>query len=71
MRERQSVDRIAEQFDLSQASIYAVLAYYYDHRDEIDAKTAADDAWVEEQLRDTPPALREKLNAQPSGADGE
>ena len=30
---------------LTLAQVHAALAYYYDHRDEIDADAAADDRW--------------------------
>ncbi len=34
---RQDADGLAEWFDLSLAQVYAALAYYYEHQDEIDA----------------------------------
>lgn len=33
---------------ISLADVHAALAYYYDHREEIDRQIAEDDAWVEE-----------------------
>jgi uncharacterized protein (DUF433 family) len=72
LREGQSIDHISEQFGLSYAAIHAALAYYYDHREEIDARTAADDAFVEELRRNAPPSkLREKLSQHPRTNDGE
>jgi uncharacterized protein (DUF433 family) len=62
LREGRSVDQIAEQFGLSHAAIHAALAYYYDHRDEIDTRTAADDAWVEDLKAKTLSKVRDKLN---------
>ena len=42
-----SADEIAAEYKLSLADVYAALAYYYDHRDEIDASIRADDELVE------------------------
>lgn len=38
-----SAEEIADEYDLTRAEVYAGLAYYYDHKDEIDAQLAADD----------------------------
>jgi uncharacterized protein (DUF433 family) len=38
--------------DLNLAQVYAALAYYYDHPDEIDAYIAEDKAWDERYERD-------------------
>lgn len=37
--------------DLSLAQIHAALAYYYDHRDEIESELAEDDGWEEDHER--------------------
>jgi uncharacterized protein (DUF433 family) len=48
-----SVDEIIEQFpDISRADVYAALAYYWDHKDEIDARISADEDYIDEFLRD-------------------
>ena len=57
----QSPDEIADGYDLPLASVYAALAYYHDHRAEIDAEIAASDAFVAEVRRETPSPLAEKL----------
>jgi len=45
----QSADEIVRDYPhLQLADVYAALAYYYDHRDQIDAEIAADDALVAE-----------------------
>ena len=31
-----AIEKIAQQFDLTLAQVYAAIAYYYDHRQEID-----------------------------------
>ena len=41
-----SADEIASEYDLSLAEIYAALAYYYDHRGEIDESLRADESLV-------------------------
>lgn len=64
----QSVDAIAIEYGLSHASIHAALAYYYDHREEMDTKMAADAAWVEQQRKNAPSLVRERLSER--GHDG-
>lgn len=46
LRESQPIEEIARKYDLSPASIHAAIAYYYDHRDQLDRKMAADDALI-------------------------
>lgn len=46
---------------LTLSGVYAALAYYHDHREEINAEIAADQAWYEEQKAKAPSLLREKL----------
>lgn len=46
---------------LTLASIYAALAYYHDHREELNAEIATDEAWYEEQRAMSPSLVREKL----------
>ena len=43
-----SADEIASNHGLSLAEIYAALAYYYDHRQEIDEAILADESTVSE-----------------------
>ncbi len=42
------IEEIAEAYDLTPAQIHAALAYYYDHRDEIDQKIKDDNEWIEQ-----------------------
>ncbi len=42
-----SADEIADDYDLSLAEIYAALAYYFDHREEVDASVADGEAFIE------------------------
>jgi uncharacterized protein (DUF433 family) len=56
-----SIDEIATQYDLTLAEIYAALAYYYDHKPEIDQTMAEGEAFVEELRQKTPSLLAQKL----------
>lgn len=56
-----TVDEIAADYDLSLAEIYAALAYYFDHKAEIDQAMENDRAFVETLQRDQPSLMRAKL----------
>jgi uncharacterized protein (DUF433 family) len=57
-----STAAILEQYpQLSPAKIYAALAYYYEHKDTIRAKMAADEKFVRELRAKTPPSKLELL----------
>jgi len=43
-----SVDQIASEYDLSLADVYAALAYYFAHREEIDRSIEESRAFIEE-----------------------
>jgi uncharacterized protein (DUF433 family) len=60
----QSVDEIATDYDLSLADVYAALAYYFDHRDEIDQSIAEGEAFVEAMRNRTPSKVAGKLQEQ-------
>lgn len=53
----QSAEEIAAEFGLSLADIYAALAYYFDHRQEIDQRIRDDDAFAEEFRKNDPSVL--------------
>ena len=66
----QSPDRIVADFpQLSLADVYAALAYYHDHREEIDRQIREDDEFVAEMKARSGPGLLERLRA--SGARGD
>nr|WP_183956698.1 DUF433 domain-containing protein [Salinibacter ruber] len=46
-RQGWSVDQIASEYDLSLADVYAALAYYFSHREEIDRSLEASRAFIE------------------------
>ena len=61
LEQSMSVDEIAAEFDLSLASIHAALAYYFDHRAEIDQRTATDEAFATEAEKQNPSRFQERL----------
>lgn len=62
----QSADEIVNEFPgISLADVYAALAYYYDHRDEMEAELSRDEERLEQYRRLFPSRLREKMD----GAD--
>jgi uncharacterized protein (DUF433 family) len=56
-----SADEIATEYGLKLADVFAALAYYYDHREEIDDSIRADEAFVAELRQQTPSALKGRL----------
>jgi uncharacterized protein (DUF433 family) len=52
-----SADEIAAEHDLSIADVYAALAYYFDHRAELDEAMRESEAFVEMLQRQTPSKL--------------
>ena len=59
----QSLEEIAGKYQLSLAAVHAAIAFYYDHREEIDRRLEAEDAYVEAFRRDNPSKLQAKLKA--------
>jgi uncharacterized protein (DUF433 family) len=59
--QNRSVDEIVNDFGLSHAQVHAALAYYYDHRTEIDAREAEDEAQAEALRSHYPSKLQTKL----------
>ena len=57
-----SVEEIAADYNLDLADIHAALAYYYDHREEIDAEIDEEDAFVAALRQVTPSKLARKLH---------
>lgn len=58
-----SADEIATEYDLTLADVYAALAYYFDHREEMDRQIESAAQFVEEMRQKTPSKLRQKLSA--------
>ena len=57
----QTLDLIAEKYDLSLASVYAAMSYYYDHRDEIEQSIKEDEAFADSLQSNYPSRLQAKL----------
>ncbi len=66
-----SVDEIATEYDLTLGDVHAALAYYFDHREEIDRSIAEDEAFAEALRERTPSKVRQKLQQRASnGPEG-
>jgi uncharacterized protein (DUF433 family) len=64
MHERQGMTPeaiVSEYPHLTLADIYAALAYYHDHREQINAEIVADRQWYEEQREIQPSRLKDVL----------
>ena len=58
-----TADEIAAEYDLTLADVYAALAYYFDHRDEIDRRMAEDHAFAEALRAQIPSKRSQKLSS--------
>lgn len=63
----QSLEEIAGRYDLPLAGVYAAMAYYYDHRNEIDSSIEGDQAFAEAFRHNNPSPLQEKLKSLKQG----
>ena len=54
-------DEIATEHGLTLSDIYAALAYYYDHRKEIDEAIRTDETFIAELRRKTSSRLKDKI----------
>lgn len=57
-----NVEQIAEDYNLSLADVYAALAYYYDHKEEVDRAIVEGEKFVEEMKKQYPSKLKKKLD---------
>ena len=57
----ESLEDIAEDYHLSLASVYAAMAYYYDHQEEIEIRRAEGEILAREFLQNHPSLLQEKI----------
>jgi uncharacterized protein (DUF433 family) len=57
-----SVDEITAEYDLSLSQVHAALAYYHDHRAEIDRSIEEDEAFIEEMRKQTSSLIEKKLS---------
>lgn len=63
LRMGQSLEEIAGKYQLSLAAVYAAIAFYYDHKADIERQIQEDEAFVEAFRRNNPSKLRQKLKA--------
>ncbi len=56
-----SPDEIAAGYGLTLADVHAALAYYFDHRADVDRSIAEDDAFAAELRAKTPSKLQDRL----------
>jgi uncharacterized protein (DUF433 family) len=58
----ETLEAIASEYNLSLSAVYAAMAYYYDHKENIDRHTAESRAFVEQMRQNSPPSpLQERL----------
>ena len=62
-----SADEIAADYDVTLADVYAALAYYFDHREEIDRRIAEDNGFAEALRVGTPSKRSQKLRSLDGG----
>jgi uncharacterized protein (DUF433 family) len=67
LRQGQSLEEIAAHRDLSLAGLYAAIAYYYDHRGDIDEEIEKTRVLYETMKKSAPSILREKLDSKEDG----
>ena len=56
-----SPDEIAADYDLTLADVHAALAYYFDHRDEVERSIQEDRAFAEKLREDIPSKVTNRL----------
>lgn len=56
-----SIEEIAAMYELTLAQLHSALAYYFDHKDEINQSIADDNAFVEEMRQKSPSLLAQRL----------
>lgn len=57
-----SADEIASEYNLTLVQVYAALAYYFAHREEIDRDIAEGLAFADDLRRRTPSKIRHKID---------
>lgn len=56
-----TADEIADEYDLTLAEVYAALAYYFAHREDVDKSLEEGRAFIEAMRNATPSKLKAKL----------
>lgn len=57
----ETLETIAEDYHLSLASVYAAMAYYYDHQEEIESRKAKGESFAKNYLKNNPSLFQKKL----------
>jgi uncharacterized protein (DUF433 family) len=65
-----SADEIASEYDLTLGDVHAALAYYFDHREEIDRSIKEGEDFAEALRKRTPSKLAEKLKERRGNGTG-
>lgn len=63
LRLGQSLEEIAARYDLSLAAVYASIAYYFDHKTQIDEEIEASRNFYEKMKRSSPSLVDQKRQA--------
>jgi uncharacterized protein (DUF433 family) len=58
-----ALEEIAGTYDLPLAAVYEAMAYYYDHKEEVDHSLDEEDGLAEAFKKNNPSRLRQKLEA--------
>ncbi|HLK58569.1 MAG TPA: DUF433 domain-containing protein [Chthonomonadaceae bacterium] len=66
-----SVDEIATEYNLTLSDVHAALAYYFDHRPEIDRSIEEGRAFAEALRTQTPSKLEQKMREQKRRGKGD
>ena len=56
-----SPEEISAEYELTLAEVHGALAYYYDHRDEVDTMIRTDEQFVSEMKQKSPSLLAAKI----------
>lgn len=67
LRLGQSLDEIAARYDLSLAAVYAALAYYFNHKSEIDEEIDTSRNYFEKREKASLSLVNQKLQAMNRG----
>jgi uncharacterized protein (DUF433 family) len=66
-RQGMSAEQIAATYNVEVSKVYAALAYYGEHREDVDRQIEADKKFDEETRQKSPSLLKEKLKASTGG----
>lgn len=66
-----SADEIAVEYNLTLGDVHSALAYYFDHRDEVDRQIAEDEMFAETLRQQSPSLVKQKLPKRQEGGGEE